>query len=819
MFSSTTRRLISTVSNSVSGNSWSGPSSGKYRSINIPTATSLLESSLDNRASPHSSHAMNSMFNQSSSPKALGSESESGSTSTRDPTNIRGQASGSASASASKTIPTPLDLNLDLDIGIGVWEGKAIFTSKPESIRPKPQRAKSNSNKASQAAEAVEPETPKASKTRTFSQEPSGSAYSPISIASSPPSPSTSQQTLSLPRPRAVPSYTSPLPRTAFTPPRVLAEDKTSTSTSTAHLRTDYHPTSFKTQAAKPIHPFFSRTRTVPTPSQPRYMAHYSSTEASQSQTTDSQSTSASASQVSSNNRATSPTRVHSPLDELAEAVGRLDMEARPWAQRKHLEASTSSIVADNVIGKDKNRAEIKPTTSTNKPRLIAKPVVAQLQHDRDQEDSKTSSVIAAGTVAKEDASPRLPYFHYSTYPSPPKIAYTSHPEEANDLLSCLRGNALGFDLEWPPAGEYTVSIPGGGTMKRRIGMTWDESRRKWIWGQGRTALMQFCDERLVVLVHLGENMDIPTKAIEIIRDPQIYKLGVQVKGDGQKLLRDFPNHFHFAPQPNADSSTIETPSPSASRNIGPAGLLELSFLARAVDPIGTGPGTTLISLANLTKSYLGRELTKPAKVRRGNWFEALDQEARDYAANDVYAALQIYNTLMASAKEQDFTPDLDLYCSQVGVGSSTSSSSRSGGPIKSNNGFFGAGANEVRIGERVVPLPEGTMKPPPPAQLSALGNFMDGMDIQTMADLKEVKLNTVEGYICQALEVLGIEVLQEDDRRRLWDQIPKKSYTWKKCRKTYKALKVEFADGEGAEEGSDSGSGRSEEEEAAERR
>ncbi|WVQ98983.1 hypothetical protein IAU59_006115 [Kwoniella sp. CBS 9459] len=734
--------------------------------------------------------------------------------------NKPGTGNSSKASPAARDLNLNLNLDLGLDIGIGIWEGTAVFSSEPKKIRSKPQRAMSKGTTRT-VPSTVEspPETPKPHRL-TQAQEPSGSACSPISVASSTSS-SPSSSPVPLPRPRAVPSYTSPLPRTAFTPPRDVhpAQPPIPPAAANPLPRTASQSTSFRTQASKPIHPFFTRTRSVPPPSQPRYVAHYSSTEASQSQTTESQSTtsaSQSASQSSfGKSQTTPPQRQSSALDELAEAVGRLDMEARPWGDRRPLTKSPDSNTAGNGNGKGKGKEQNSgdrtsaPSTSRDKI-VVARPTVTQIQPNYgrrvQQANLKTYSGPSAGDAPP---SPVLPYFHYSAYPSPPQVVYTSHAEEANDLLSCLKGNILGFDLEWPPAGEYTVSIPGGGTMKKKIGMTWDESRKKYIFGQGRTALMQFCDEKLVVLIHLGENMDIPSKAIELIRDPKIYKLGVQVKGDGQKLLRDFPNHFAL-PLPPVDPALRDATATersasviSSSHNVGPAGLLELSYLARAVDPIGTGPGTTLISLANLTKSYLGKQLAKPAKVRRGNWFEALDQEARDYAANDVYAAVQIYNTLMDFAKEQDFSPNLDLYCFQVGSSTSIANTARDSGSTQPAKQFFSAGPAEVRIGAKTFPLPQGALKAPPPAHLSALENFMDRMDVQMMADIKGVKTTTIEGYICQALEVLGIDILEQDDRKRLWTQIPRGSYTWKKSRKTYRALRSEF--GQGDEEDSES--------------
>lgn len=120
-------------------------------------------------------------------------------------------------------------------------------------------------------------------------RQPSGSATSPISITSTP-SPATSP----LPRPRARIHYSSPIPRTAFTPTRFLREGS-------AHNASPSPSTPFITnkqagEEDRPIHPFFNRdfrrTKSVPLPAgpppranKPRIVAYYSSTSASSSQT------------------------------------------------------------------------------------------------------------------------------------------------------------------------------------------------------------------------------------------------------------------------------------------------------------------------------------------------------------------------------------------------------------------------------------------------------------------------------------------------------------------------------------------------------
>lgn len=68
--------------------------------------------------------------------------------------------------------------------------------------------------------------------------------------------------------------------------------------------------------------------------------------------------------------------------------------------------------------------------------------------------------------------------------------------------------------------------------------------------------------------------------------------------------------------------------------------------MARGVDPLSTGPGKAIISLANLTAHYLMRHLPKPA-LRTGDWTAQLSKEAIAYAAADVLSALLIYQRLV----------------------------------------------------------------------------------------------------------------------------------------------------------------------------
>jgi hypothetical protein len=80
------------------------------------------------------------------------------------------------------------------------------------------------------------------------------------------------------------------------------------------------------------------------------------------------------------------------------------------------------------------------------------------------------------------------------------------------------------------------------------------------------------------------------------------------MKGDGIKLVRDFRSAF-----PN-----------------GLSNLLEINNVARRVDPISMGPGSRLVSLANLTERYLSHRLDKDADVRKSNWHMVLSGQQRE---------------------------------------------------------------------------------------------------------------------------------------------------------------------------------------------
>jgi hypothetical protein len=117
---------------------------------------------------------------------------------------------------------------------------------------------------------------------------------------------------------------------------------------------------------------------------------------------------------------------------------------------------------------------------------------------------------------------------------------------------------------------------------------------------------------------------------------------------------------------------------------VQPKSMLDLSFLARVVDPENCGNVNVLISLARLTRGYIGNDLNKDNSVRKSDWSLSLDSEQQECqsesiakcrgrwlirratfadAANDVVVSMSIYRKLLQLAGERRVQVDRDLIC------------------------------------------------------------------------------------------------------------------------------------------------------------
>ncbi|GAA5850618.1 hypothetical protein JCM8547_001932 [Rhodosporidiobolus lusitaniae] len=183
--------------------------------------------------------------------------------------------------------------------------------------------------------------------------------------------------------------------------------------------------------------------------------------------------------------------------------------------------------------------------------------------------------------------------------------------------LARMKG-PLGFDLEWTP-------FSYGGAP-------------------GKTALVQVCDENTVLLVQIARMRRFPPALKALIEDPRRIKLGVQIAGDANKLVHDF--------------------------SFAPAGMLDLNTAARSLAPhlLRTHNIVGLVSLQRLTGYALNRYLPKEQGVRCGKWHLKLSQEQIEYAANDVYASVQILLAVLAAAKSP-VPPDYLLHLAGSRIG------------------------------------------------------------------------------------------------------------------------------------------------------
>ncbi|KAI6025991.1 ribonuclease H-like domain-containing protein, partial [Pisolithus marmoratus] len=189
--------------------------------------------------------------------------------------------------------------------------------------------------------------------------------------------------------------------------------------------------------------------------------------------------------------------------------------------------------------------------------------------------------------------------YSYLNYHNPPAaVLYTQCEDEANDLVQSLE-SPLGFDMEW------RVMLKVGAAERR-------------------TALVQLCDSRTVLLIQISSMKRFLRKVLEVIECPNIVKMGANIKKDGEKLYRDF--------------------------GICACSLVELGALAAKADEKFRGMyNREVVSLAKMVSLYLGKTLVKNS-TRTSNWEAKLTTKMADYAANDCHCVVMVYNKLVEKA-------------------------------------------------------------------------------------------------------------------------------------------------------------------------
>ncbi|KAI6020100.1 hypothetical protein PISMIDRAFT_678671 [Pisolithus microcarpus 441] len=291
---------------------------------------------------------------------------------------------------------------------------------------------------------------------------------------------------------------------------------------------------------------------------------------------------------------------------------------------------NTNPGTASQTTSTEQEGRQIPEESHDSSPRtkapLIKKPT---------EETSAVEPVLppAAGNLngAKSSTTPTYSYLDYRNPPA--AVCYTQCEDEANDLVQSLE-SPLGFDMEW---------------------------RVMWQAGaaERRTALVQLCDVRTILLIQVSDMKRFPRKVLEVIESPNIVKTGANIKKDGEKLYRDF--------------------------GIRARGLVELGGLAaKADDKFKTLYNREVVSLAKMVSLYLGKTLIKNS-VRTSNWEAKLTSKMVDYAANDCHCAVMVYNKLAEKASQEGkhlevlaYSCDVDPRTVKLSVGSHTTALEKS---------------------------------------------------------------------------------------------------------------------------------------------
>ncbi|KAI8972404.1 ribonuclease H-like domain-containing protein [Trametes punicea] len=292
-----------------------------------------------------------------------------------------------------------------------------------------------------------------------------------------------------------------------------------------------------------------------------------------------------------------------------------LTKAASPTLDSKIIHPLFTSSQPSIGTGKPTSRVQSKaaPAPCYNKVKASAKPS-ARVSDVENQPE---------GSMGLDDDIPPapsrlLPPYSYRDYTPTPAVVYTADEGEANDLVQCLKGPVLGFDLEW-----VVLFRRGRAPIEHK------------------TALVQLCDARMILLIHVSSMKKFPEKVQEVIEGKDIFKLGANIKNDGHKLFRDY--------------------------GILARSLVELGVLAHQADPsFSQTYKRSVVSLARVVEMYTRKTLAK-GKVRTSNWErKPLSEEQKFYAANDAHCALMVYDRLTTIAAESGLTLQPQRYAADL---------------------------------------------------------------------------------------------------------------------------------------------------------
>ncbi|CAO3623073.1 unnamed protein product [Cunninghamella echinulata] len=180
------------------------------------------------------------------------------------------------------------------------------------------------------------------------------------------------------------------------------------------------------------------------------------------------------------------------------------------------------------------------------------------------------------------------------------QVACIDSIQTANEALSKMTSNEtlFGVDMEWKPC-----FVKGG--------------------KENKTGIIQICGKNQILLIQTSQMDTLPIELVHFLESKTIFKVGVNIVGDGKKLIRDFGIYTN--------------------------GLLDLGFLSQDIgNPLKKEfTGKSLRAMVGL---YIGKNLTK-GKEQLSNWNrKVLSPTQFKYATTDVYATYSLYHAIIKSS-------------------------------------------------------------------------------------------------------------------------------------------------------------------------
>ncbi|KAF9645234.1 ribonuclease H-like protein [Thelephora ganbajun] len=276
-------------------------------------------------------------------------------------------------------------------------------------------------------------------------------------------------------------------------------------------------------------------------------------------------------------------------------------------------------LALDSLGSKGDERMDPTEAETGKAPRLLQRSKTeSAIPGYQDTQRHRVTKTLTKSTSDTSGTGPSssLSVYSYKDYEDHPIVVYTKNEEEANDLVGCLYG-PLGFDMEW-----------------------------RFHWSNGkvisrRTALIQIGDDRIILLIQLSAMTRFPLELKRVIESSDIVKLGVNIRGDGEKLYHDY--------------------------GILPRGLVELAGAARDADVVfAASYRRPMVALAKMVEFYERKHLPKDT-VRTSDWErDPLDAEQIEYAANDADCAVRMYRKICGIAERAGKTLMLSNYTTDL---------------------------------------------------------------------------------------------------------------------------------------------------------